>query len=279
MSVEHQAFLLAVLAAVFAAGRAYWIKATDTRLLLYGASNLVCLLAALALLPVVGLLPLEALPYLLLSTCIYTAYIFFQLNNFQNLNISLLEPLQKGVYMFFLLMFSSVLLDEIIGLYDMLAVFLLFAGLYFLLDFRAAKHNPRHIGACAAAGILSACLVLSDTMGIRVSGEPVTYIVWNLMIGAPSIFLALMIHRKSVLTFLGSRWKNISMMCLCDVLSYGLVLYILYMIEISSALPLLNLGIVLTALFGAFWLKEKLSVRSWSAIAIIAISISMAQFF
>lgn len=277
MGLEIQAILFALIAAVLAAGKVFWLKATDQRLLLYGASNFIGLILALCFIPVVGLPSAAAVPFLITSACLYTVMVCFQLHAFKSLDISLLEPIQRGMRMIFLLIASTVFFEETLRVIDYVGLVCLFTGISFLVDMKMAKMSVKSLAACLVAGLLGGLMTVSDTLGVKSSVSPLNYIVWHLLIGTPTIFMAIALHRKSIAPFFKRNFKNVSMMCLCDTLSYGLVLYILYAMKVSSALPLINIGIIVTALFGLWFLKEKILPKRWAAIAMIVVSIITTQ--
>lgn len=278
MDIHINALFLAVVAALLAAGRSYWLKATDQRMLLYGASNAVCLGIALLLMPFMAMPSTTSMLFLLSSAVIYTIYTLFQLHAFQTMAISRLEPLQRSIRVGVMALCSPLLLGESLGSLQLIALILAFAGLNMLIDWHFfAREARRCLGNCCVAGLLGGMLSISDIMGIRVSGAPFSYIVWNLLVGAPTIILALVWHKNALLTFLNRYRRNIAMMCVCDVVSYGLVLYILYGLKVGEAIPLLNVSVIFTALFGMRYLDERVSRQNWAAIILITLSISAVQ--
>ena len=279
MNIEFNALLLAILAALLAAGRSYWLKATDARLLLYGASNAVCFGIAVLLLPFIPVPSMASMAFLLSSSVIYTIYALFQLHVFHTMDISRLEPLQRSIRIGVLALCSPLLLGESVTIVQVIAIVLTIIGINMLIDLRYFRHKAglESIGKCCFAGMLGGMLTLSDIMGIRISGAPLSYIVWNLFIGVPVVILALTYHYKALVTFLRTYKRNTVMMCSCDVLSYGLVLFILYGLQVGEALPLLNVSIIFSALFGMRYLDEAVSKQNWAAIVLITLSISAVQ--
>ena len=278
-SPQLNALLLAILAALLAAGRNYWLKATDARLLLYGASNAVCFGIAIILLPFVTMPAPASMALLCVSSLIYTIYTLFQLHAFRTLDISRLEPLQRSMRIGVMAICSTLLLGESISTTQLFALVLAFAGINMLIDWRyfSQKANIGSIAKCCFAGILGGMLTLSDVIGIRISGAPLGYIVWNLFIGIPVVILALVYHHKELSVFLKARLRNTVMMCSCDVLSYGLVLFILYGLQVGQALPLLNVSVIFTAFLGMRYLDETVSKQNWAAIVLVTLSISTVQ--
>lgn len=279
MDIHFNALILAVLAALLVAGKNYWLKATDQRMLLYGASNAVCLGIALVLMPFMAVPSGASMLFLLSSSLLYTFKILFDLHAFQSMAVSRFEPIQSSMRIAVMVLCSPLLLGETITPLQILALILVFAGLNMLMDWRFFTRHAGlgSIGKCCIAGLLGGMLSISDIMGIRVSGAPFAYIVWNLLIGAPTIILALAWHKNALLGFLNKYRRNIVMMCACDVISYGLILYILYGLKVGEAIPLLNVSVIFTALLGMRYLDERVSRQNWAAIILVTLSISAVQ--
>lgn len=279
MDVHLNALILAVLAALLVAGKNYWLKATDQRVLLYGASNAVCLGIALVLMPFMAVPSGASMLFLLSSAVIYTIYTLFQLHAFQTMAVSRLEPLQHSMRIAVMALCSPLLLGESISPLQVLALIMALAGVNMLIDWRffARDAGIGSIFKCCIAGLLGGMLSISDIMGIRISGAPLSYIVWNLLIGTPTIILALAWHKRALFAFLHKYKRNIVMMCACDVLSYGLILYILYGLKLGEAIPLLNVSVIFTAFLGMRYLDERVSKQNWAAIILVTLSISAVQ--
>jgi len=222
---------------------------------------------------------LASMGYLLISAMIYAVYTLFQLHAFRTMAISQLEPLQRSIRVGVMAISSPILLGETTSPAAIIALILAFVGLNMLIDWRlfAQKGGFGSFGKCCIAGLLGGMLTLSDVMGIRASGAPLGYIVWTLLIGTPVIIMAMVYHKKALGDFLQKYRRNIVMMCVCDVLSYGIVLFILYGLQVSHAIPLLNLSILISAAFGVYYFDERLSFRYKGALVLITLSVSAVQ--
>lgn len=280
MSLEVQALVIALLAACLGAGQKFWLKATNERLILLGSTNLIALIFSIALLPFLPPMNLAAFPFLVLSTGIYTIFVIYEIRAYSENDLSLVEPLQKAIRYSLLFLYSALFLGENAGIIEMMALGCLLFGCLFLMDWSHLKTQSRcNIGVCFVAAFLASLLLLSDIFGIRASGEPLTYIVWNLWMGIPVIGLALARHRKQIRGFLREKWFNVSVMTVCDVGAYGAIIYILYILDVGSVLPLVNIGTILSALMAYIFLKEHITGKRWVAIFAIVVSVSLVQLY
>lgn len=279
MGLEIQVVVLAIFAALLSSSKSFWLKTGHDRFLMLSLNNLFCIFLALILIPFVPLPNKEAFPFLILSSIIYTLSVYCQVGSYKLTELSLLEPIKNAIRLITICIFSVVLVGDTFEMKHLAAISIIVIALTMLIEWSVFKSGKRGILYSFLLGVVGGSHAISDLIGIRVSGNPASYIVWNLLIGIPVVIIGLSRHFGSIKTFLNMHWQKTVYLSLSDVLSYGAFLLILYVYNVPSALPLLNLGIVVSVFLAVVFLKEKVSFRRWVAAFLVVGSVSLVQAF
>lgn len=185
-------FLAVLVAALLHAGWNAIIKvgvSKQTSMFLLSTGNAAMGAAVAAFLPLPGA---EVWPWLLASGLIHTAYQLFLAYAYEQGDLSRVYPLARGAAPMIVLGVSLLFLADPLDPLDLAGVTVLGLGIALMARGVFANGESRRLlpfafGAAAA----TAGYTLTDGLGARVSGEPVAYVAWLLVIAgvffAPAI--------------------------------------------------------------------------------------------
>ena len=149
--------------------------------------------------------------YIVLSAAIHCAYFFFLIQAYEVGDLSHAYPLARGSAPLMVAAGGAWFANELLGPLELLGVALVSAGIVSLM--LVGGRGPRRGGWRTlayplATGVMIAAYTVADGLGVRLSGNPASYIGWLFLLSAVPI-LALALHRRrgAVLTFLAANWK------------------------------------------------------------------------
>ncbi len=120
---------------------------------------------------------------------------------------------------------------------------------------------------------------VADARGVRISPDPLTYIVWLFLLDPIGITAtALVFRRKALATALAMRWRYGVAAGALSILSFGSALYAFSLIEAARVSALRETSVVFAAAMGAGLLGEGFGRRRILAAAALAGGLVLMQF-
>lgn len=180
----------AVFAAVLLAGllHAGWNALVKTGLSKQASMLVLSLGHALIGLALVPFLPLpapEAWPWLLGSGLIHMAYQLFLAYAYDQGDLSRVYPIARGAAPILVMLVSLLLLDDPLTKADLAGVALLGAGILGMASGALRRGESRRLVPLAlGAALATAGYTLVDGLGARVSGQPLAYVSWLMILSA-----------------------------------------------------------------------------------------------
>ncbi|HEY3305606.1 MAG TPA: DMT family transporter [Candidatus Binatia bacterium] len=230
-------------------------KFNDTVLILIGAAVFPGLL-----LPWIPLPAAASWPYLIASVIIHFAYFSLVAMAYRVGDLSYTYPIMRGVAPMLTALTASILIGEALTPGGKLGVALLCLG---ILTLTSESWWSKKFGFLPTAIALSNAIVISmytivDGIGLRLAGDPVSYICWLFFL-QPVPFIPLLVfrHRERFITQLKSRWPASLLGGLCTCTSYGLAMYAMAYIPIALVAALRETSVIFGTIIAAIFLRER----------------------
>jgi drug/metabolite transporter (DMT)-like permease len=145
---------------------------------------------------------------------------------------------------------------------------------------RMRLHPDRTALAFALATAVGVALYnVADARGVRLAGNPFTYIVWIFLLDAFCITATALVFRRRMLAeAIRSQWRFGLAAGLLSILSYGSAVYALDLMEAARVSALRETSVVFAALMGTLFLGESFGGRRIGAAILLAAALILMQF-
>ena len=270
------AFFLVIIYVLTSSTYSLLIKLSGNRLVLFGAVNALTMVLALPLFLVFPLPGKEVLPYILGSSVAYNAVLYFSHQAYKRADLSVVFPVRRALGFLLVLLGAKFLLAEQAMWYEWLAFGAIFVAILLQMSFRQL-HKIEHTGPFLLmlfAAVASAAQYIIDFAGIRLGGNPFSFIIALMYIGLPVTLWAYFTHRHELTKVLSEQKKQIVISALLDNIGYGCFLYAVYVARALYAMPLTSLSVVVVTCLGLFHLKEGLRTRRLASAILITAAIA-----
>jgi uncharacterized membrane protein len=225
----------------------------------------------------------ESWPYLLLSTALHTAYYFLLIRAYHYGDLSLVYPVSRGSAPLLVAFGAAALFTEVPTAIELGGLLLASLGIA-AFAFERKKGEPWNyrpfLYGLAIAAFVSA-YTLADGIGVRLSGNSLSFILWLFFVYAlPLIFSSLIFKRREFLPYLRKHWLHTGIigggMC---ALAYGLVVWALMYAPMAHVSAMRETSVVFAALIGMFALGESFGPRRIVAALMVAAGLVIMQLF
>jgi drug/metabolite transporter (DMT)-like permease len=130
-----------------------------------------------------------------------------------------------------------------------------------------------------ATGVGVALYNVADARGVRLSPDPLTYIVWLFLLDPIGIVVTALIFRRNALSAaVAMRWRYGVAAGALSILSFGSALYAFSLIEAARVSALRETAVVFAAAMGARFLGEGFGRRRIVAAIALAAGLVLMQF-
>ena len=173
-------------------------------------------------------------------------------------DLSLIYPIARGISPVIVTFFAFFWIDERLSWVEMSGVLLISSGILFL-GLRSLS-NEKSITALVFAlttGMLIAAYSVTDGFGVRLTENPLSYIVWLFIAEG---FVVFYIFGRFRLRLLKSSLSEILLGFFAGVVStvaYGLALYAKSLAPLGIVTALRETSVIIATLIGVLWFKEK----------------------
>ena len=251
-------FSLVLLAAAL---HAIWnavIKGTGDKTIAIGLVALGHMVLGLIGAAVLPLPDIKVIPFIIASTLIHWGYYYGLTTAYKFGDLSLIYPIARGISPVIVTFFAFFWIDERLSWVEMSGVLLISSGILFL-GLRSLS-NEKSITALVFAlttGMLIAAYSVTDGFGVRLTENPLSYIVWLFIAEGFVVFYILGRFR---LRLLKSSLSEILLGFFAGVVStvaYGLALYAKSLAPLGIVTALRETSVIIATLIGVFWFKEK----------------------
>ena len=225
----------------------------------------------------------ESWPYLLLSTALHTAYYFLLIRAYHYGDLSLVYPVSRGSAPLLVAFGAAAFFSEVPTSMELGGLILASLGIAaFALERKKGEnwdYRPFLYGLAIAAFV--SAYTLADGIGVRLSGNPLSFIIWLFFVYAlPLVFSSLIIKRREFIPYLRRHWWRTGVigggMC---AIAYALVVWALTFAPMAHVSAMRETSVVFAALIGVFALGESFGLRRIIAALMVTAGLIMMQFF
>ena len=256
-------------------------KGDEDRLVIVGGFNMVRFLICL---PVVLALPLPALaswPYLVVSAILHVGYYAFLVTAYRYGDLSKVYPLARGLSPLVVAAGAFVVAGERLGPVALAGVAVACAGIASLSLGSAGTHDGDHrrsVFFAVATSLFIASYTVTDALGVRLSGNAVSYIAWlSILDGPPLLIAAVVLNRAALARHLSDRaWKSAAGGSL-QLIAYGLVVWALALAPMAAVSALRETSVLFAAVMGVKLMGEPLGTRRIVSATLVAAGIVMIE--
>lgn len=231
---------------------------------------LVCGAAGLVALVLIPFLPLPltpSWPYMIISTIFQVCYLFMVAAAYSNGDMSLAYPLMRGTPPLLVAMAAGPLIGEVLGVGQWLAIGFISCGvLTMALGSRqkvaAGQNTSRTVIIALVNALFIAGYTLVDGIGVRVSGNAISYTLWAFLFNAiPVVSWGIWKYRGQLVGHIRQR-GHLAMIGGAGTLgSYGLALWAMTMAPVAMVAALRETSILFGMILSLFLLREHISLK------------------
>ncbi|MFW1801854.1 EamA family transporter [Acinetobacter nematophilus] len=264
-------FGLILLAAAFHATWNAIVKAGSNKFLTTVLVTASAAVFAMLLLPFFPMPNSASWIYILASTGIQILYFGMVAKIYHIADMGLTYPLMRGTAPLIVAVLATVLLHEKLELQAWLGIITISMGILSMI-FAAPKTGRKGIGLALLNAILIASYTLVDGYGIRLSGSPISYILWSFVLSGLIFFIfALKMQYRQMGDYLRSNWHLGLIGGIGSFFSYGLALWAMTLAPVAIVAALRETSILFATLITIFILKERATVTRILSSCIILI--------
>jgi len=226
--------------------------------------TLMCVVAAAFSAVAIFFLPLPAAaswPYAILSSALQIGYCLFLVRAYEKGELGQVYPVARGSAPLLVALGAAVFAGERLAPQAMAGLALVSGGIVAL---SLGKDRPdlRSTVAALITGGFIAGYMVTDGVGVRLSGHAFSYVAWmTLAQGAPMPFVYLAIRRRFPPLRLDPETLKALGGGVLGFLGYGVVVWALSRAPMAQVSGLRETAILFAAIIGALFLKERFTVR------------------
>lgn len=222
----------------------------------------------------------EVWPWLVGSGLIHMAYQLFLAFAYEQGDLSRVYPIARGAAPMFVLVVSSALAIDALGRFELAGVLVLGGGI--LLMARGIFRNGesrRMLPFALGSALATAGYSLVDGLGARVSGDPVAYVGWLLVLSAvfyTPVILAL--KGRTVAIAPARAWGMAIFASVCSYLAYAIAVWAMTVAPIALVAALRETSIMFAVLIGWLTFGERMDGTKAAAAMLIVGGVILTRF-
>lgn len=228
-----------------------------------GAAGLIALL----LIPFLPLPYAASWPYLLASTILQVCYLFLVAATYSSGDMSLAYPVMRGTPPLLVALAAGPLIGEVLGATQWLALCLIsFGVLTMAFDRRNPVANGHNTSRTITLALINALFIagytLVDGIGVRISGNAVSYILWAFLCNAvPVVIWGVWRYRGRLVRQLKMQEHIVIAGAGATLGSYGLALWAMTMAPVAMVAALRETSILFAMILSLILLREHISMK------------------
>ena len=247
-------------------------KSSTNPLFNIAAYQLVSTAICVAALPFVPLPNPAAWPMIIGSTAIHTFYYFSLARAYKSGDLSQVYPLFRGLAPVLVALAAMPLAGEYLSVGGMVGVLIISAGIMSLAFSRnvATRISGQALFWGLTTSVLIALYTVTDGLGVRAAGSPISYIVWLFAVESiPVVSIILLTRRHAWFGYMRSNTKQVLMGGVATTAAYGLVIYAMSLGAMAVVSSLRETSVIFATLIGTFILKEPFGMTRFRAACIV----------
>jgi len=243
----------------------------ETALVVAGGAVLAC-----AVLPFLALPPMATWRYLLTSAGLNAVYFVLLAEAYARGGVALAYPLMRGAAPMLAALAAWKLIGEALPPAAWIGIATICVGVGALARRRGAPGERAAVRLALANAVVIAAYTLNDAVGARVSGAPLTYVLWLFPLTAVPTLLWL--HRYAVPR--RPTWRDALRGlggAACAIGSYGLVLWAMTWAPVAPVAALRETAILFGVLLARLLLGERPGRWGWGGALAIAVGAAILR--
>lgn len=216
-----------------------------------------------------------AWPYLAASIAVHVGYHFALSAAYRHGELGLTYPLMRGSAPLLLALVSALVLGETLSLVAWAGVLAVSAGVVTLGLAGRGRKSPRAIAFALGNAVIIATYTLIDGIGVRVSGNPLQYVLAFFALDG-WLFGALVLRRRGWAAGWASARARAPFAlagAIASIGSYGIALWAMTRAPVATVAVLRETSVLFAAVIGASLLKEAFTARRALGTAAILVGV------
>lgn len=263
------ALVLLLMAAAIHAGWNALVKSDIDRL---RSIALIAVFGAISALPLTFFVPApspESWPFLIASSAIQVGYCFALVRAYDQGDLASVYPIARGSAPVFVTIGAAVFARELPEAPGLAGIALVSLGIV-TLSLGSGRPSGKAIRAALITGLFIASYTLVDGIGVRRSGAPIGYVVWQAALAATLIALSYVAARKGPPELPGGKASiALAIAGVLSAVAYGISVWAMSLAEMGAVSAVRETSILFAALFGTLLLKEKLSWQKILGVCVV----------
>ena len=230
-------------------------------------------LAAIALLPFVPAPASASWPFMAASAAIQVGYCFALVRAYNHGDLASVYPIARGSAPVFVTIGAALFAREVPSTAGLTGIALVSLGI-FALSLGSGRPSGKAIQAALITGLFIASYALVDGIGVRRAGSAIGYIVWQAALASTMIALSYVVTRKELPRMPGGRGSiALGVAGVLSALAYGISVWAMSLAAMGAVSAVRETSILFAALFGAVFLKEKLTAPKIIGIVVVTVGV------
>ena len=216
---------------------------------------------------------LESWPYILLSVLLNNAYFLFLIEAYRFGDLSQVYPIARGSAPLLVTIGATLFANEQLSIAGLAGVFIISAGTISLVWGSGLRMSAekRSIIFALLTGLMIASYTIIDGIGVRLSGNPASYIGWLFILSPlPIASIAILRRRGDAIVYIRNNWKLAVLGGGLNLGSYGLSIWALNLAAMAHVSAMRETSVIIAALIGTQLLGESFGKRRILAAMIVA---------
>lgn len=221
----------------------------------------------------------EAWPWLLASGLVHTAYQLFLAYAYEQGDLSRVYPIARGAAPMLVLVVSLLALGDPLRGWELAGILVLGCGIALMA--RGVWQNGesrRLLPFALGAALATAGYTLTDGLGARVSGQPVAYVGW-LMVVAAVVYTPAVIGLRGwgVVRASARGWALGMMAASASIGAYAIAVWAMTRAPIALVGALRETSILFAVLIGWLWFGERMDRGKALAAGLIVLGVALTR--
>ncbi|QIC14765.1 EamA family transporter [Providencia vermicola] len=228
-----------------------------------------------------GLPPVNALPWLTLSVIFHIGYTYFLSQAYTHGDLGQIYPISRGSAPLITALLSLIIFNEMLSLSGFLGILLIISGVV-IIAFAGKKFTfnikRKALFYALCTAFFTACYTLSDGQGSRASEDPIIYTLWLFLLNGIVLIIPGIIKYKTTL-FQGIRqyWRSGLMGGLMQLISYGIAIWAMSQASIVLVAAIRETSVLFAMFLSIVFLKEKFNMMRIIACLVILSGVLLAK--
>ena len=224
----------------------------------------------------------QSIPFILISAVFLSGYEWCLLSAYRLEDYTKVYPIARGTAPIFIIIISLFLFSLNISKFELIGVLVISFGIIILgLQNIKTFKNYSAIMYALGTGLFISCYSITDGFGGRLSGSPLNYTAWLMILNAVifSILLIIMNKQEVVKKVFSEEKKTFFIGGTLSYTVYGIIIWAFTQAPVPLVAALRETSIIIALMIGAIFLNEKLNILKISAVLTIFFGVILLKFF